>query len=131
MNIQKSQFTLEHIACRLVEWLDVGSEFNATLNHSRSNSMPISYRAAQTLIKRGDEATLRTALDQHLDPNLSNSNGWSLLMLAAVEGNVPIGRLLLERGALSTTQNSTHETALSIATHRSNDLFVALLHEFA
>jgi ankyrin repeat protein len=89
--------------------------------------MAISYRAAQTLIKRGDEPALRAALDQHLDPNLTNPNGWSLLMLAAVEGDVPVGRLLLERGANATTPNSKGETPLSIATHRGYDLFVELL----
>jgi ankyrin repeat protein len=93
--------------------------------------MPISYRAAQTIIKRGDEAALRTALDQRLDPNLTNSNGWSLLMLAAVEGAVPIGRLLIERGATVDTKNGKDETALSIAAGRGHDLFVALLNERA
>jgi ankyrin repeat protein len=91
--------------------------------------MPISYRAAQTLIKRGDESALRTALDQQLDPNLANPNGWSLLMLAAVEGDVPVGRLLLERGANVSASNNKNETALSIATNRGYDLFVALLAE--
>jgi ankyrin repeat protein len=89
--------------------------------------MPISYRAAQTLIKRGDEPGLRAALEAGLDPNLANPNGWSLLMLAAVEGDVPIGKLLLERGANITASNNKNETALSIATNRGYDLFVALL----
>lgn len=93
--------------------------------------MPISYRAAQTIIKRGDEPALRTALDAHLDPNLANHKGWSLLMLAAVEGDVPIGRLLIERGAIVTAKNDKDETALSIATNRGYDLFVALLNEHA
>ena len=93
--------------------------------------MPISYRAAQTIIKRGDEAGLRAALDQRLDPNLANSNGWSLLMLAAVEGAVPIGRLLIERGAAVGAKNGRDETALSIATNRGYDLFVELLNERA
>ncbi|HZL26366.1 MAG TPA: ankyrin repeat domain-containing protein [Acidobacteriaceae bacterium] len=93
--------------------------------------MPISYRAAQTIIKRGDEAALRTALDQHLDPNLANSNGWTLLMLAAVEGAVPLGRLLIERGAAVDAKNGKGESALSIATNRGYDLFVALLNEQA
>jgi ankyrin repeat protein len=91
--------------------------------------MPTSYRAAQTLIKRGDEPALRAALDQQLDPNLTNPNGWSLLMLAAVEGDVPIGRLLIERGAKTDSVNSKNETALSIATNRGYDLFVELLAE--
>ena len=89
--------------------------------------MPISYRAAQTLIKRGDEPALRSALDGGLDANLTNPNGWSLLMLAAVEGDVPLGRLLLEHGANPATPNAKGETPLSIATHRGYDLFIELL----
>jgi len=89
--------------------------------------MAISYRAAQTLIKRGDEPALRAALSDGLDPNLVNQNGWSLLMLAAVEGDVPLGRLLLEFKADPTLQNNKSETALTLATHRGFDLFAALL----
>ena len=89
--------------------------------------MPISYRAAQTLIKRGDEPALRAALDAGLDPNLSNENGWSLLMLAAVEGSVPLGTLLLARGADPARVNSKTQTALDIATARSHTGFVELL----
>ncbi len=91
--------------------------------------MPISYRAAQTLIKRGDEAALRNALDGGLQVNIVNENGWTLLMLAAVEGAVPLGRLLLERGAVVNTRNKKNETAFGIATNRGYDLFVALLQE--
>lgn len=91
--------------------------------------MAISYRAAQTLIKRNDEAGLRAALDAHLDPNLANENGWSLLMLAAVEGSVPLGCLLLQRGADPTKQNAKQQTALSIATSRGHDLFARLLQD--
>ena len=89
--------------------------------------MAISYRAAQTLIKRGDGAALQAALDSGLDPNLSNENGWSLLMLAAVEGSVPLGKLLLERGANPSAVNAREQTALTIATARSHTEFVDLL----
>ena len=89
--------------------------------------MPISYRAAQTLIKRGDEPTLRQALDTGLDANLANQNGWTLLMLASVEGNLPIGRLLIECGARTDARNNKDETALTLATHRGYTLFVDLL----
>jgi len=89
--------------------------------------MPISYRAAQTLIKRGDEPALRAALEGSLSSNLTNQNGWTLLMLAAVEGDVEIGRLLLEKGAKTTATNSKGETAESIATHRGFQAFVDLL----
>ena len=89
--------------------------------------MPISYRAAQTLIKRGDEAALRTALDNGLDPNLTNENGWSLLMLAAVEGAEPCGRLLAERGADVHQTNRHGETALSLAAQKGHLPFLQLL----
>jgi ankyrin repeat protein len=89
--------------------------------------VPISYRAAQTLIKRGDEPALRAALATGLDPNLVNQNGWSLLMLAAVEGDLPLGRLLLEFNADAALQNNKGETALTLAQHRGYDLFAAIL----
>jgi ankyrin repeat protein len=91
--------------------------------------MPISYRAAQTLIKRGDLPALTTALDQHLDPNSKNENGWTLLMLAAVEGSVPLGRLLIERGADLAAFNLKGASALSIATNRGFTEFADLLKE--
>jgi len=91
--------------------------------------VPISYRASQNIIKRGDDGALRKALNERLDPNLTNPNGWSLLMLAAVEGNVVLGRTLLEKGASSTTANSKGETAQSIAASRGHQPFVDLLNE--
>jgi ankyrin repeat protein len=93
--------------------------------------MPISYRAAQTLIKRGDAPALTSALSTGLDPNLTNHNGWTLLMLAAVEGDAPIGRLLLEHGANAALQNNKSETALDLATHRGLQVFIDLLAEHA
>jgi len=87
----------------------------------------MTYRGAQNLIKRGDEAGLRQALEQGLDANLVNQNGWSLLMLAAVEGAVPLGRLLLQHGADPALQNNKSETALMLASHRGYGLFAGLL----
>ena len=87
----------------------------------------MTYRAAQNLIKRGDEPALRAALSTGLDPNLANQNGWTLLMLAAVEGNLPIARTLLEHGATPALQNNKSETALTLATHRGFTLFAGLL----
>jgi ankyrin repeat protein len=89
--------------------------------------MPISYRAAQTLIKRGDAPALTAALDAGLDPSLTNQNGWTLLMLAAVEGDVPLGRLLIDRGADIAAHNLKGDTATTIATHRGYSAFVTLL----
>jgi ankyrin repeat protein len=87
----------------------------------------MTYRAAQNLIKRGDEPALRAALDTGLDANLANQNGWTLLMLAAIEGDVPIGRLLIEKGADINARNNKEDNAASLATHRGYTLFVDLL----
>ncbi|WP_158824074.1 ankyrin repeat domain-containing protein [Granulicella sp. S156] len=91
--------------------------------------MSLSYRGAQTLIKRGDEPALRTALDQGLDANLANHKGWSLLMLAAVEGSVPLGQLLIEKGANLVALNGKGDTPLSIATQKGHTAFIELLRE--
>jgi ankyrin repeat protein len=88
----------------------------------------LTYRGAQNLIKRGDEAGLRAALDAGLDVNSVNQNGWSLLMLAAVEGDVPVGRLLVERGADVAAKNKAEKTAEMLASDRGFDLFVEMLH---
>ena len=87
----------------------------------------MTYRGAQNLIKRGDEPALRAALDAGLDANLANQNGWTLIMLAAVEGDLPIGRLLLEKGAAINTRNNKDDTALTLATHRGFTLFADLV----
>ena len=91
----------------------------------------MTYRGAQNLIKRGDEAGLRAALDAGLDPNLANQNGWTLLMLAAVEGAVPLATLLLSRGANPAAQNKSGDTALTIAQHRGYTLLVDLFNSHA
>lgn len=87
----------------------------------------MTYRGAQNLIKRGDEAGLHAALDAGLDPNLVNQNGWTLLMLAAVEGNVPVGRLLIDKGADIHRKNNKDDTALNLATNRGFTMFTELL----
>ena len=87
----------------------------------------MTYRGAQNLIKRGDEQALRTALEEGLNPTLANQNGWTLLMLAAVEGSVHLGRLLIEKGADLAAMNRKGETALSIATAKGHTAFAELL----
>lgn len=89
--------------------------------------MAISYRAAQNLIKRGDEAGLRAALESGLDPNLANQNGWSLLMLAGLEGATPLGQLLLDAGAAVDNRNRNGETPLSLAAQKGHLTFAKLL----
>lgn len=89
----------------------------------------MTYRGAQNLIKRGDEPALRAALDAGLDPNLANKNGWTLLMLAAVEGDVAIGRLLIDKGADRSARNQKQDDAATLASHRGYKLFVDMLHQ--
>ena len=91
--------------------------------------MSISYRAAQTLIKRDDEPGLHTALDTGLDANLVNKNGWTLLMLAALEGSVTLGKLLLGKGAQIDARNQHGETALSLAAQKGHIAFLQLLKD--
>lgn len=89
--------------------------------------MAISYRAAQALIKRGDEAGLRTALATGLDPQAKNQNGWTLLMLTAVEGNVLLAEALLERGVSTNNRNAKGETALAIAESKGHTEYAEFL----
>jgi ankyrin repeat protein len=87
----------------------------------------MTYRGAQNLIKRGDEAGLRAALNGSLSSNLANPNGWTLLMLAAVEGHASIGQLLLEKGAKTVATNNKGQTALDIAMQKGHTAFAELL----
>ena len=87
----------------------------------------MTYRGAQNLIKRGDEAGLRAALEQGLDANLANQNGWTLLMLAAVEGSVPVGQALVEHGARVDAKNNKDQTAAMMASDRGFPQFVEML----
>ena len=89
----------------------------------------MNYRGAQNLIKRGDEEGLRTALNTGLSANSANHKGWSLLMLAAVEGNVALGQLLIEKGADIAAMNLKGETPLTIATQKGHTAFVELLQQ--
>ena len=67
------------------------------------------------LIKKGDLMAVRAALDGGVDVNVSNRFSWTLLMLAAIEGDSPISELLISRGANVEKANSAGETALSLA----------------
>jgi ankyrin repeat protein len=89
--------------------------------------MPISYRAAQTLIKRNDEPGLRAALASGLDPQLKNNNGWTLLMLTAVEGHIALAQALFDKGISTNNRNAKGETALAIATVKGHTAFADFL----
>jgi ankyrin repeat protein len=62
-----------------------------------------------------------------VSPNLANQFSWTLLMLAAMEGDICIGELFVSRGAVLDTTNDFGETALSLAAHAGHLPFTRLL----
>ena len=87
----------------------------------------MSFDEVSKLIKKGDIIGLRKELRGGLSPNLANQYSWTLLMIAALEGNTSIGSRLIESGAELDRRNKFHETALSLAAHSGNPSFVGLL----
>lgn len=85
------------------------------------------FNEVEKAIKRGDVIRIRRFLDSGGDANLSNRFGWTLLMLAALEGNTAIGRILVEYSAQLDQRNKFGDTALSLATHTGHPGFVELL----
>lgn len=85
------------------------------------------FDALQKLIKKGDVISLRRALDAGASPSLSNQFAWTLLMLAALEGNLRIGELLISQGADRNAANKFGDTALSLSAHRGHVRFIKLL----
>ena len=66
----------------------------------------MTFDEAHRAIKKGDLARLRKELDDGLNPNLANRRFWTLLMLAAIEGNTKIGELLSKRVLIWTVEAS-------------------------
>ena len=87
----------------------------------------MTFDKAQSLIKKGDVASLRRELENGSSPDLSNQFSWSLLMLAAMTGDTCIGDLLISKAADITKVNDWGETALSLAAHAGHIPFMKLL----
>jgi len=87
----------------------------------------VTFNEVHRLIKKGDVISLRAELDRGVSPNLSNQFSWTLLMLAAIEGNTKIGELLTSKGAKVDAVNDFGETALSLAAHNGHIPFVRVL----
>ena len=96
-----------------------GADYNQTTE--------MTFHEAAKLTKKGDVVGLRRAFQDGLSPNLCNQYSWTLLMVAALEGNTSIGSLLIECGAELDTRNKFHDTALSSAAHTGHASFVDLL----
>jgi ankyrin repeat protein len=87
----------------------------------------MTFNEASKLIKKGDVISLRKELQAGLSANLCNQYSWTLLMVAAMEGNTSIGSLLIENGAERDGRNKHRDTALSLAAHTGHASFVDLL----
>jgi uncharacterized protein len=87
----------------------------------------MTFDEASKLIKKGDIVPLREVLHDGLSANLANQYGWTLLMVAALEGNTSIGSLLIENGAELDRRNNFQDTPLSLAAHTGHPSFVGLL----
>jgi len=78
-------------------------------------------------IKYGRLAAVEEFLNQGGNPNLTNKNGWTLVMSAAFKGNSRILSLLLERGANINSINVAGCSALSLAAGSGHQKCVKLL----
>jgi ankyrin repeat protein len=87
----------------------------------------MTFLEAIRVIKKGDLVRVRHELNAGLDPNLSNDFESTILMLAAMEGNTALGRLLIEKGAELDRENKLHDSALSLAAMLGHSGFVKLL----
>jgi hypothetical protein len=63
------------------------------------------------------------------DVNATQHGGWMPLHAAALHGNLPLVRLLLEAGAVADAKNDTGQTPAALASSKNHKEVVALLHE--
>ena len=75
----------------------------------------------------GDLSQAKVYLDQGVDVNGKNNNGWSAAMIAASRGNLEMLKLLIEKGADVSLANSDGNTALHIASFFAREELVELL----
>jgi hypothetical protein len=79
--------------------------------------------------RHGDAATLARYLDAGVPPDLTNSAGDSLLMLASYNGHPAIVRDLVERGADVNKANDRGQTPLAGAVFKGHISTARLLYE--
>ena len=76
-----------------------------------------------------DISQVKDLLDEGLDVNGKNNNGWSALMIAASQGNMEMLKLLIEKGAAVDEKNTQGQTPLIFAAHWGHADVVMLLIE--
>jgi len=76
-----------------------------------------------------DISQVKDLLDEGLDVNGKNKNGWSALMIAASQGNMEMLKLLIEKGAAVDEKNTQGQTPLIFAAHWGHADVVRLLIE--
>jgi ankyrin repeat protein len=87
----------------------------------------MTYEEAHRAIKHGDVLRLSASIPHLLSASSTNRLGWSLLMLAALQGDTAVGRFLIRSGAELDRRNDFGETALSLAAHKGHVKFIELL----
>jgi ankyrin repeat protein len=87
----------------------------------------VTFDEASRLIKHGNIIALRQALDEGLDPNLSNKYLWTMLMVTASTGNTKIGELLIYKGADVNKIQKNGWSAFSLAAMSGHIPFINLL----
>ena len=78
--------------------------------------MDETFNAFHRSIKRGDLAVIRNPLTQGVSASLQNKFGWTLLMLAASEGDTAIGELLVSNGADTNRATNTGQAGTALGT---------------
>ncbi len=76
----------------------------------------------------GNVEAISLALEAGIDPNLTDENGRTPLMLAAFNGHTEIAERLLEAGARLDLRDSTNRTAFMFACTGSNLKLITILH---
>jgi hypothetical protein len=79
------------------------------------------------MARNGDAATLAAYLDAGVPANLTNTNGDTLVMLAAYHGHEPAVAALVERGADVNRHNNRGQTPLAGAVFKNETTIIELL----
>jgi ankyrin repeat protein len=78
-------------------------------------------------VKKGNNVTVESLLNQGVSPNIRVSHGQTLLMVAAAKNYLAVAKLLLENGADKEAVDHNGKTALLIAREKCEVEMVILL----